>query len=315
MAGKKNTPDKSALLAEMFEGDDVEISMIDAFCFSQDAAFLQIEAVNEDEDTQVSALLKVSLQTPVPTYSVMHAFNMGTSAYYARSPERHYILASGGYLHEVVDGVMTFHQPASENYLQKLAAMDGETIAVFGDEGEVFAFQGGTYRRIVTGTEETIRAMHIKSAGLGVAVGDAGTFLQWNGTALTEVALGVDDRMYAVHIAADGSVLLGCSDGVAMVRSGDKLVRMQAGSADLTSVTEFQGAQYWGDDDHGIYVRKGDKLLPAFNTEYAFTMNATENCLIVNAGSTVYRFDGTTWLGLKLNPSIDGLVERVEVSF
>ena len=120
-----------------------------------------LEASSEDEDQQASALVRVSLAEKKPVWSIVHEFNSGSSNYCASHPELHHILASGGDIHRIENGEMTFHQAASERYLQKLSPIDDDAVAVIGEEGEVFEFRGGPYTRIATGTEETLHAMHV----------------------------------------------------------------------------------------------------------------------------------------------------------
>ena len=210
---------------------------------------------------------------------------------------------------------MTFHSYISEDYLPNLARLDEKAVAVFGDEGQAYRFENGAYTQMAVPTEETLQAMHFPRPDFGYAVGDFGTYLQGNGTRFLAIEHGGGEPIRAVHVKADGSVLLACTDGIGMIAVGDEMIRAQGTTADFCSVTEFEGVEYWGDDDYGIYTRTGTEFSPKFNTSYAFNMNVANGLLTINAGYSVYVFDGKNWLQLKVNPDVTNLIERVPLDF
>jgi hypothetical protein len=99
------------------------------------------------------------------------------------------------------------------------------------------------------------------------------------------------------------------------VIQGEELLRVEGNTADFFSVTEFQGEEYWGDDDFGVYTRVDNAFIPRFETGYAFNMNTANDLLTINAGYRVYIFDGSDWVHLQVNPDIDRMIERVPLDF
>ena len=300
---------------EIFAAEDGYCDITNAFCFSKGTVFVLINASSEREDLYGSALVKVSHLGENLSYEVLHEFSSGSLDYHAEHPDLHYILASGGYIHQIENGTMTFHLFSSDKYQFKLARIDPKSIAVFGEKGLAHRFENGAYTLMLTPTEETLQAMHFPRPDFGYAVGNYGTFLQGNATRFIAIEHGGGEPIRAVHVKTDGSVLLACKDGLGMIAVGDEMIRVEGNPADFFSVVEFQGTEYWGDDDFGIYNRTGTEFVPKFNTSYAFNLNTANGLMTVNAGYSVYVFDGTDWIQLKVNPDIDNMVELVPLDF
>ncbi|TCO70541.1 hypothetical protein [Rhodovulum euryhalinum] len=301
-------------LPEVLAGEEPYCEITKAFSFSRDAVFLLIEARSDEGEQAASALLKVTLSAD-PTYEVLHEFDSGALDYHAASPDLHYVLASGGYLHELRGGTLTVHPFAAEAFLDNLAPLGDGTIAVFGEGGLMFRFSGGTYTRIPVDTEEDLHALHAPTAGTGYVGGDYGTLLRFDGASLSPVDLGTNVFIRALHLKADGTLLVGGADGEAYVLRDEELLTVEGAEADFYSVTVFKGVEYWGDDDYGIYTRDGLAFAPRFNTGYAFDMTATDDLLTINAGYWVYVFDGSDWLQLQVNADMETLIERVPLDF
>lgn len=302
-------------LPDIFAAEDGYCEVTNAFCFTRDTVFLLINANSDSEELDGSALIRVTISGDTLTSEVLHEFNSGSLDYHAENPDLHYILASGGYIHLVENSAMTLHQFASPEFLPHLARLDTTSVAVFGDEGLAYRFQDGTYTQMLTPTEETLQAMHFPRPEFGYAVGDYGTFLQGNATRFIAIEHGGGEPIRAVHVKTDGSVLLACKNGLGMIAVGDEMIRVEGNPADFFSVVEFQGTEYWGDDDFGIYTRNGTEFVPKFNTNYAFNLNIANGLMTVNAGYSVYVFDGADWIQLKVTPNIDNLVELVPLDF
>jgi len=302
-------------LPQVLATGDGECDITNAFCFSKDAVFLLVNARSDDEDIEASVLIRVDLASEPLSYSVLHEFDSGSLDYHAVSPDLHFILASGGYIHMIRNGEMTFHGFPSQTYLPNIAGYDYESVVVFGEKGEAFHFRGGAYRQLLTRTDQTLNAMSFPRPGQGFAAGDYGTFLSWNGESFSRVDLGGEEAIQSLAVKSDGTVLLACADGVGLIVAGDELQRIEGPEADFYSVTEFGGREYWGNDDFGIYSREGDEFLPRFETGYAFNMNVARDLLTINAGYAVYIFDGSDWVHLKLNDDLENLIERAPLDF
>ncbi|WP_347266013.1 hypothetical protein [Paracoccus sp. (in: a-proteobacteria)] len=302
-------------LPEVLATEDGECDITNAFCFSKDAVFLLVNARSDDEAIEASVLLRVDLSTDPISYAILHEFDSGSLAYHAETPDLHFILASGGYIHQIRNGEMTFHMFVSDAYLPNMARYDRESVVVFGENGEAYHFQNGIYRRILTRTDRMLNAMVFPQSGIGFAAGELGTFLAGNGESFSRVDLGGDEAIRALTIKANSEVLLACTAGVGLIVSGDELRRAQGAQSDFYSVVEFGGVEYWGDDEFGMYTRDGGEFHPKFETGYAFNMNVSNGLLTVNAGYSVYIYDGADWINLQLNNNIEKLVERVPLDF
>ncbi len=298
-------------LPEIFEAEDGYCDITNAFCFAKDTVFILINAMSEDEELHGSALLKVNLTAEDPTYELLHEFDAGSLDYHCEHPGLHFVLASGGNIHRIENGNMTFHRFAANAFLPKLARIDARTVAVFGEEGLAFRFSDGPYTQMPTPTDERLYAMHFPRPNHGYAGGNYGTFLLGDGAQFTTLDIGGGEAIRGLHVKADESVLLACTNGVGLVYLNEELTRAEGATSDFYSVNEFKGVEYWGDDDFGLYTREGTAFTPRFNTEYGFNINTTPELMTVNAGYSVFIFDGSDWIKLQINPDIDNLIERV----
>ena len=298
-------------LPEIFAAEDGYCDITNAFCFSKDTVFILIDAKSEEEELEASALIKVNLKAKDPTYELVYEFDAGSLDYHCEHPDLHYILASGGYIHRIENGEMTFHTFAANAFLPKIARINSSTVAVFGENGLAFRFTNGAYTQMPTPRTEQLYGMHFPRPNMGYAGGDYGTFLIGDGAQFTQLDIGGGEAIRSVRAKPDGSVLLACTKGVGIVYLNEEVIRAEGAEADLFAVNEFKGVEYWGDDDFGLYTRLGTTLTPRFNTEYGFNINTTDDLMTVNAGYSVYIFDGSEWIKIEINPDIDNLVARV----
>lgn len=301
-------------LPDIFDLDDAYCEVTNAFCFSKDSVFLLINARSEEDDLYGSALVKVKLSA-TPTYEVLHEFNSSSLDYYAEGPNLHYVLASGGYIHKVENGEVTVYPFAANAFLFGLAKMDESAIAVFGERGLAFRFEDGSYTQIPANTEEALYSIHFPQPNLGFAGGNYGAFLKFQGTNFSSVELGNNEFIKAIHVKKGGSVLIGCDDGIGLVVQGEELIGVEGVDADIYSIAEYKGVEYWGDDGFGIYTRSGDQFIPKFETGYAFNINTTSTLMTINAGYWVYIFDGSSWIQLQINADMERMIERIPLDF
>jgi len=302
-------------LPEIFAAQDGDCDVTNAFCFAKETVFLVLNAVSEENGLRGSALLKVNLRERDPTYEILHEFDSGSLDYHSEHADLHHILASGGYIHRIENGAMTFHRYAADAFLPELAGLARGAVAVFGENGLAFRFENGVYTPMPTTTSLRLYGMHFPRPDLGYAVGNYGTFLRGNGTTFTQIDLGIGEPLRAVHVKSDGVILVAGTGGTGLVIQGEELLRVEGNTADFFSVTEFQGEEYWGDDDFGVYTRVDNAFVPRFETGYAFNMNTANDLLTINAGYRVYIFDGSDWVHLQVNPDIDRMIERVPLDF
>lgn len=302
------------ILPGIFESDDVEFEIVNAFCFSKEAVYMLVEARSDEDGTAGSALLKVKL-TEKPDYEVLLETDNRSLDYHAEHPELHYILEAGGFMRTLENGEASFREFPARVLFSGLARIDQRSVALFGERGTAFSFDNTTYQQIEIPTDERIYAMHFPSPENGFAGGNYGSLLQGGRAGFVPVELGSHEFIKALHVKKDGNVLLGCDEGVGLVYSNGELVEVEGNSADFYSVNVFQGVEYWGDDDFGVYTRENSRFIPKFETGFAFKINTTDDLMTINAGYDVYIFDGSDWIRLTINPDIERMIERVELDF
>lgn len=302
------------ILPEIFEADDVEFEIINAFCFSRDFVYMLVEARSDELGTAGSALLKVKL-TGKPDYEVLLEFDSRSLDYHAEHPELHYILEAGGFMRTLADGQSRFFEFPAKVMFSGLARIDARSVALFGERGTVFSFDNNAFQQVDVPTEERIYAMHFPSAENGFAGGNYGALLRGSRAGFTPVELGSHEFIKALHAKKDGGILLGCDEGVGLVYANGELIEVEGNSADFYAVNVFQGVEYWGDDDFGVYTRDNTRFVPKFETGFAFKINTTEELMTINAGYDVYIFDGSDWIRLTTNADTDNMIERVELDF
>ena len=302
------------ILPGIFEAEDVEFEITNAFCFAKDAVYMVVDARSDAQDTAGSALLKVKL-TDAPDYEVLLEFDSRSLDYYAETPDLHFILQAGGYMRKVENGQASFNQFPAAVLFSGLARIDQRSVAVFGERGNVFSFENDAYAPIAMPTDERIYAMHFPRPDNGYAGGNYGAFLQGGRAGFTPVELGSHEFIKALHAKPDGTVLLACDEGVGLVYANGELIEVEGNSADFYAVNVFKGIEYWGDDDFGVYARENNRFIPKFETGFAFKINTTDELMTINAGYDVYVFDGSDWIRLIINADVDQMIERVELDF
>lgn len=264
---------------ETLNADDANVEVTNAFAYSMDEIFTVITANSAEEELAGAILCRINLREKQPTYEVLHDLNVRALDYLAQSPDRHYVLAMGAYLHEWIDGAFKYYDYPEALFLPNLADVDGTSLVVFGAQGRVFKFHDGHYDRLQTTTQEELKAGHFLNHDNGFVGGNFGSLLRWNGRDFAPVDLGNTVFIKGLHTKQDGSVMLACEDGIGMLFNGDEIVELNTAGSELLSVTEFKGVEYWGDDDFGVMTREGGEFVPKFETGYAFRMNATEKIL------------------------------------
>ena len=231
------------ILPEIFESEDVEFQIINAFCFSKEAVFMLVEARSDEQGTAGSALLKVKL-TEKPDYEILLETDNRSLDYHAEHPELHYVLEAGGFMRTLENRQTSFREFPSPVLFSGLARIDQRSVALFGERGTVFSFDRNAYARIEVPTEERIYAMHFPRPDNGFAGGNYGALLQGDTGGFATVELGSHEFIKALHVKKDGNVLLACDEGVGLVYINGELIEVEGNSADFYAVNVFQGIEY-----------------------------------------------------------------------
>jgi len=299
---------------ELFAETDCWMEVRDAWAFCMEEVFVLLDIASEQVDLQASLFVRVDLRFEAPTWEVLASFDFSATTYRPLSPDEHWVLTSGGHLHEIRADQMRSHQAFTDLYLRGFEILDDRTALLFGEDGAVFRLEGGEGTRLDSETDEELLDAHCPRPDAGLFCGTNGTLLVWNGTSLSRVELDEDAEFETVH-QTNGTILLGIGDGSGRVRSGGETIRVGEADGGVQSVTTFKGVEYWGDDDFGIYAREGETLVEKFETGGALRLNATTDVLAVSNGAHVFLFDGTSWIQLHATPSCEALIRRVELDF
>lgn len=302
-------------LPDVFSADDAECEVVNAFSFEFPHLYVAISARSEEEGLSAGGLLRIDASGPDPTYELLHEFDSGLLDYHAQSSNVHYALESGSYLHVFSNGDHEFFQFPAPEFLNHVTPMAPGRVAVYGEGGTIYRFEGGLFTPIPAGSPAALNAMHFPRPDFGYACGRRGTLLESDGNRFVPSDIGGAEPLQAVHVRESGGLMLGSAGGVGIVVDAGEVLRLEGTGSDLLSVTEFGGQELWGDDDFGVYTRRGSELVPRFGTGGAFNMNPIGNVLTINAGYEIYATNGADWIRIGINPDVDDLVERLALDF
>lgn len=299
----------------IFSANDCWCEVTSAWAFSMDEVFLYLDMASEESDQQASLLLRADLTKKIPVATMIQSIDFGALDYVAHSADDHWLLVSGGYIHHISNGNEQFYDPVTQLFLRGFAKSDAQDLFLFGEDGSVFSFDAGNAEQLANPLDDEMLDGHFIAKDKGYICGTGGALVSWDGQRLTAIDPGSNDEFEAVYGKDDGALLLGVNDGTGIVLQNDEALRVGQADGGIQAITVFQGIEYWGDDDFGIYVRKGDELIEKFETEGAFKLNSTNQVMCTVVGAEVYMFDGTNWIQLHISPSVESLVRRVPLDF
>ncbi|MDX8352714.1 hypothetical protein [Cognatiyoonia sp. IB215182] len=302
-------------IREIFSANDSWCEVTSAWAFSMNEVFLYLDMASEEADKHASLLLRVDLTSKTPVVATIQAIDFGALDYVASSADDHWLLVSGGFIHHIHGGNEQFYDPITDLYLRGFAKGKMEELFLFGEDGAVFSFNAGNAQKLASPLDDEMLDGHFIASDKGHVCGTGGALVSWDGQQLRAIDLGGHDEFEAVFSRDDGTLLLGVNDGTGIVFRNDEVVRIGQADGGIQAITVFQGIEYWGDDDFGIYIREGDELSEKFETEGAFKLNSTDNVMCTVVGAEVYMFDGTDWIQLHVSPSIENIVTRVPLDF
>lgn len=302
-------------MKELFAASDCVCEVNNAWAFNMKQVFMYLDMSSDDLDLKRSVLIRVSLNENSAQFEILQSLDFGALDYLAVSPEDHLLLVSGGYIHRIFKGEETFLDPITDLFLRGIVPMGDGGHLLYGEDGSTHLLRDGTSQRLVNPSDEEMLAAHFLRPNKGYVCGTFGALVMWDGSRFQSIDLGGTEELQAVHSKPDGTVLLGTNDGTGIAYQNDEIIRVEQADGGIESITTFQGEEYWGDDDFGIYVRRNNELVEKFETEGAFQLNSTSAVMTTVVGAEVYMFDGTDWIQLHVSPSIGNLVSRVPLDF
>lgn len=307
--------DRTSLFEGIARGEHAEVEAINAFCFDPREFFVVLQAVDDHEETRASVLLRVPTKAP-ESYQVLDEFTVKTVGYWSGGPGTHYVQASGRVLRCLKDGAPSYHGFADyETSLMNITGAGRDGVVIYGDAGLVLVFDGTDLRVLETGTDEDLFCMQVQDNGQVVAAGDFGTYLTGDLNRLSLTELGIGDRIQCIRANDDGSVVMARGEGRSLRLYQEEITHFDEHEGDWRSIVSFQGRELWGDDQTGVFLRKDTSFVPVFETEYAFTMNATETLLTINAAGWIYIFNGSEMAAFEINAVPGNLIASFTPDF
>lgn len=281
--------------------DDQSIGSLCAY--EIDANRVEVACRLSDVNFEVGqlAILEVDLSAE-PTVRETYIVDQFFAAFHAASRDRGLLVETGNIIHRRSDGIWRQHGLNAE-FLQEAYSF-GAIDFVFGDNGEIFRFQGGEWSRDETPTEHTVLGMHGREAGSLFAVGEHGLLMQQTDARWTLRELPTNVFLRTCLAVPDGSILVGGDAGMLAEIRDEELLPISDGlEGDVLSLCEFKGQTYVADSDFGVSVLNGAELSPLANLGYVYRLTAGEHWLTADAGEFVFQYDGKKWRGFEMSYS------------
>lgn len=302
-------------ITDVIAAGDADVDAIDAYCFDSSEFYVAMQAVSDEEEISGSALLRVPMDAP-QKFELLDEFDRETVNYWAESPKKHFVQASGRYIRQISNGTLSEHRfdPFGKSLMHMSGTIDG-TVVVFGDDGIALKLVDGKFARINTQLTENLHTMHMNAGGLTAIGGNFGSFAVGQLDNLQPLDTTLGRRIILTHVRDDGSIAISSFDDAAREIRDDELIEYDPHNEDWSCVVEFQGEEFWGDEVYGVFVRRAKEFIPVFETEYAFTMHATESHLLINSSFAVRIFDGSQWRNFEITDDPKEPVVEAELDF
>lgn len=244
------------------------------------------------------AVLRISMATLEVT--VERVFENFSVAFHSPDENKDILVETGG--------IVRLRGAAGwETHLLKAAfllgafSLGGRTDFVFGDNGQIFRFDGRSQWTLDSvASTDRIFDMHGISDDRLYAVGRDGLLLKSRGTNwdVIDVAIGTDFR--SVLVERDRVIVAGDA-GVAGHLSDSEFATYETGlESDILSICRFRGGMYFADSDFGIHLEEDGVFRPVANLGYTYRLNKGD-WLTATCGEYIFQFDGTNWRGIEIS--------------
>jgi len=292
--------------------DEIDIEAINAFHLGRNLFSVSVQLSDKNDEAGRSFLLRMSLDDQIRQEVLLDIDDLILS-HVSLSEKEHIALQVGGTTHHIRNGTIATGE-GPEAFTNKLWHLDQRTAYLYGDEGTVCLAQGTQWVPIETRTSAFLRAMHGPTLKLIHVAGDQGTLLRLDGTRWRPVPLGFNHSISALQVARDGSVYLGCENGFCARYADEELTEIDGPGTQICSICEFAGNRYWGDDEYGLYVQKGMKLVPFRSLGFVYAMHATDDYLVAVGWKEVFTFNGKAWSGIEFGYDGNLFVRRIDMT-
>lgn len=303
------------LYRELVDSPDAEIEVINAYSFDDEQFFAVVQAVDDEEETRASILVRVPKHAPEKV-EVLDEFDRKTVNYHAADASVHFVQASGRELRVIRDRALSTHSFIDyETSLMHMAGVPQGGVVIYGNDGLALHFRDVAFSRLSTGLTQHLYAMHVNRKGLFASGGNYGAYTMGSADGMTPVDLGLGARIVKLHVREDDSVAIALDGAPACEFLQDELITFNDHPVEWFSICNYDKSELWGDAQFGIYLRQGADFLPVCETGYAFNMNVAGRFLTVNSAFAVRIFDGETWRSFALQSDPDHLFIETELDF
>lgn len=295
--------------------EGTEVEAVNAYCFGDSEFFVVIEAVNDNNGKRGSALLRVPMDAP-EKFTILDEFDRRATNYWAHSAEKHFVQASGRHLRHLDNGSLTLHSFASFNTsLMHMAGTSHGDVVLYGDDGMALLFTDANFVALTTGLTKNLHSMDIGRNGIAAVGGNFGAFATGELTDLVPTDLGFGSRITLLNVRNDASISMAVDGDLTRELRDGEITQFDEHGADWCAVTSYDGDEFWGDDEFGVFVLRGSEFIPVFETEYAFNLNAHSNFLVVNSAFAVRIFDGSNWRNFEIRRDPIRPIAETELDF
>jgi hypothetical protein len=291
---------------------DVDLEVMRAFHVDKNTFGVSIELSDQYNERGRSYLLIVEFDGERIRYEIVLQIENLMLDHVSMSPAEHVLLEVGGVTH-FLNGRAHRTARTPEPFFHKLFRPSGGPLFTYGEDGWVCQLYDMAWRPIEPGSKAFLRCMHGPSTEMLHVGGNFGTLLHLKGDVWVQIPLNFNKSIEALHVAEDGTISIGCEDGFCReVRDGSIRV-IEAPDSDFLSIRDFKGRRFWGENDFGLFVQEGDRLIEFRALEFAFAMESSPELLVVTGWREVFLFDGSSWLGFEFAYDGDLLARTIDM--
>ncbi|RUU66209.1 hypothetical protein EOC99_07050 [Mesorhizobium sp. M7A.T.Ca.TU.009.01.1.1] len=295
-----------------FDPEEIDVQAVDGYHHGGNRFSASFELSDPDDEFSRSYLLEIELGATI-RFNARLQIEDAIRSHVSFGPQDHVALELGGIIHDLPPGSAS-RTELREGALTRLWAPSRDRIFAIGDLGVSYLRERGQWGQLETFDEAVPNDIHGRDGSPVYCAGDRGLLLRLDGRRWNRIDVGVEENFNTVLAGPQGEVYLGGANGAAYELRDSQLIALKANEVDYYDICEFRGKRYWSDMSYGVSVQKGRELVPLLETEQGFTMNATEEFLVVAGWHEFFLFDGTDWSGFEMGYDGNIFLRTVDIN-
>lgn len=278
-----------------FNPEDVRAETVQAWIIDNRYIRVMCQLTNSAMSSAQARVYEIGIGRPDQSRMIFHYDDLMPSFWSDNGPFW-MALESGSRVHSSLGHVDDVRggNGGTEVSLRRLWGL-GEDLVLAVGKGGTYRFDGQTWNSEKLPTPHILLDVHGSAPDRIFAVGNRGVLVEFDGHKWAARDTALHNRLHAVCAGSDGAIYAGGEDGTCFRLSGDERTDYAAGESTFYSICEFQGKRYWGDDEYGIFLQKGNEFIPFKEIEFAYYMTASDNYMVVTSGNEMFLFDSTNW--------------------